>query len=233
MFQEALTYPRDSDSAMKTIAIGGALLFLSFLVVPTVFVLGYIVRTLRAVLDGETEPPVFDNWRDLGIDGLKAFAVALGYSLVPTAIITAVVFVSVITFGPGGETLFSGVIVGLVFAAIALVTVALSLGAAYALPAALVAFARTDSVGAAFTPSELRPLLFSRTYATGWLVAFGISLLAGVVVGVLNATVIGAVLAPFVLFYAYVAGTYAVGGAVREMPAAESGGSAPDARPAA
>ncbi len=41
MFQEALSYPRDSDSAVKTIAIGGVLLFLSFLVVPVFFVRGY------------------------------------------------------------------------------------------------------------------------------------------------------------------------------------------------
>ncbi|MDS0283190.1 hypothetical protein [Haloarcula onubensis] len=41
---------------MKNVAIGGVLLFLSFLFVPTFFVLGYVVRSLRYVLDGIEEP---------------------------------------------------------------------------------------------------------------------------------------------------------------------------------
>ncbi|EMA30248.1 hypothetical protein [Haloarcula japonica] len=59
------------------------------------------------------------------------------------------------------------------------------------------------------------------------------TLLAGVVIGVLNAVVIGAVLVPFVTFYANVAGTYAVGTAVRNMPVVETGDETPDAQPAA
>jgi len=233
MFQEAITYPRESDSAVKTIAIGGALLFLSVLVVPLFFVFGYVVRTLRAVLNGETEPPVFDDWGELGMDGLKAFAIAFVYSLVPTVIVTAALFLTVVSFGPSGDTLLSGLVAGLLVTVAVLGMLVISLAAAYAVPAAVVAYVRTDSVGAAFSPSELRPLVFSRTYATGWLVAFGISLIAGVVISVLNATVVGAVLAPFVVFYAYVAGTYAIGTAVREMPAVDPGDVLPDGRPAA
>ncbi|WP_225307773.1 MULTISPECIES: DUF4013 domain-containing protein [unclassified Haloarcula] len=204
---------------MKTIAVGGVLLFLSVLVIPAVFVFGYIVRALRGVMDGDTTPPTFDAWEDLGMDGLKALAIVLVYSLLPSTIVAAVLFISVFTFGSGSDTIFSGLVAGLVFAVVALGTLALSLAAVYAVPAAIVAYVRTDSVSAAFAPNELRPLLFSRTYATGWLVGFAISLIAGIVVGVLNATVVGAILAPFVVFYAYVAGTYAIGTAVRDVPA--------------
>jgi len=49
MFEAALNYPRDSDSAVKNVAIGGVLVFLSFLFVPTFFVPGYIVRALILV----------------------------------------------------------------------------------------------------------------------------------------------------------------------------------------
>jgi hypothetical protein len=233
MFQEAILYPRDGDSAVKTIAIGGALLFLSFLVVPVFFVLGYIVRTLRAVLNGEAEPPVFDEWSDLGMDGLRVFVIGFVYSLVPTAIALAAVFASGATLGLGGGGSGSGLAVGLIALVAALAVTVVSIAMAYVLPAAIVAYVRTDSIAAAFAPGELRHLVFSRTYATGWLVAFGISLLAGVVIGALNAVVIGAVLAPFVTFYANVAGTYAVGTAVREMPAVDAGGETPDAQPAA
>jgi hypothetical protein len=233
MFQDAVNYPRDGDSAVKTIAIGGVLLFLSFLVVPLFFAFGYVVRALRAVMHGNSTPPVFDDWGELGLDGLKAFAIVFVYSLVPTVIVTAALFLTIASFGPSGDTLLSGLVAGLLFTVAALGILAISLAAAYAVPAAVVAYVRTDSVGAAFLPGELRPLLFSRTYATGWLVAFGISLLAGVVIGVLNATVVGAILVPFVAFYAYVAVAYAIGTAVREMPAIDAGDKTPDARPAA
>ncbi|WP_336339184.1 DUF4013 domain-containing protein [Haloarcula brevis] len=233
MFQEALQYPRDGDSAVKTIAIGGVLLFLSFLVVPVFFVLGYIARTLRSVLDGDAEPPVFDDWGDLGMDGLKVFVIGFAYSLVPTAIALAAVVASGATLGLGGSGSGSGLAVGLIVLVAGLAVTVLSLAVAYVLPAAIVAYVRSDNIAAAFAPSELRRFAFSRTYATGWLVAFGISLLAGVVIGLLNAVVIGAVLAPFVTFYANVAGAYAVGTAVREMPAVDAGGETPDARPAA
>jgi hypothetical protein len=217
---------------VKTIAIGGALLCLSFLVVPLFFVFGYVVRSLRAVMHGETTPPEFDEWGDLGMDGLKAFAIAFVYSLVPTLIVMTALFLTVATFGPS-ETVFSGLVTGLLLTVAVLGLLAISLAAVYIVPAAVVAYVQTDSVGAAFSPSELRPLLFSRTYATGWLVAFGISLLAGVVISVLSATVVGAILTPFVTFYAYVAGAYAIGTAVREMPAIDAGDEMPDARPAA
>jgi hypothetical protein len=233
MFQEALIYPRDSDSAVKTIAIGGVLLFLSFLVAPVFFVLGYIVRTLRGVLNGEAEPPVFDDWGDLGMDGLKVFAIGFAYSLVPAAIALAAVFASGATLGLGGNGSGTGLAVGLIVLVAALAVTVISLALAYVLPAAVVAYVRTDSVAAAFAPGELRRYAFSRTYATGWLVAFGISLLAGVLIGVLNAVVIGAVLAPFVTFYANVAGTYAIGTAVRDMPAVNAGDEALDAQPVA
>lgn len=232
MFQEAISYPRDGDSAVKTIAIGGALLFLSFFVVPLFFMFGYVVRSLRAVMNGETTPPVFDEWGELGMDGLKAFAIGLVYSLVPTVIAAMALFLTVATFGPS-DTVFSGLLAGLVFTVAALGMLVISLAAVYMVPAAVVAYVRTDSVAAAFSPNDLRPLVFSRTYATGWLVAFGIGLLAGVVIGVLNASVVGAVLVPFVVFYAYVAGAYAIGTAVREMPAIDPNAPMPDGRPAA
>ena len=222
MFQEALNYPRNGDSAVKNVAIGGILLFLSFLFVPTFFVLGYVVRSLRYVLDGIEEPPAFDEWGELFMDGLKAFAIGLVYSFVPTVLVLVTLFaggVSLGLSGPGeGNLAF-----GLVAVVAVLATVVVSLLVAYVLPAAIVAWVRTDSLGAAFSPDELRVLAFSKTYATGWAVAVGISLLGGIAVGVLNAVLIGALLAPFVTFYANVAGAHAIGSAVREMPAVEDG----------
>lgn len=233
MFQDALNYPRNSDSAVKNVAIGGILLFLSFLFVPALAVLGYVVRSLRGVLDGVEEPPAFDEWGELLADGVKAFAIGLAYSLVPAVIAIVAVVTSGATLGLTGPGQTGGLVVGLIaLGALALLTV-VSLLAAYVVPAAIVAWVRTDSLGAAFSPGELRVLAFSKTYATGWVVAVGISLLGGIVVGVLNAVLIGALLAPFITFYANVAGAHAIGTAVREMPAVEDGPDAPASQPAA
>ena len=178
MFQEAINYPRNSDSVVKTVAIGGVLLVLSFLVVPTFLVFGYIVRSLRSVLGGDENPPVFDDWGDLLVDGVKAFAIGFVYSLVPTAIAVAALVASGATLGLGGNG--SGLAVGLIAIVAALAVTVVSLLLAYVVPAALVAWVRTDRLGAAFSPRELRVLAFSRTYATGWAVALGIGLLASV-----------------------------------------------------
>jgi len=233
MFQEALNYPRNSDSAVKNVAIGGLLLFLSVLFVPMFFVLGYVVRSLRSVLNGVEEPPEFDEWGELFMDGLKAFAIGLAYSLVPAVIAVVAVVTSGATLGLTGPGRSGGLVIGLIaLGALGLLTVA-SLLLAYVLPAAIVAWVRTESLGAAFSPGELRVLAFSKTYATGWVVAVGISLLGGIVVGVLNAVLVGALLAPFITFYANVAGAHAIGAAVREMPAVDGGSEAPASQPAA
>ena len=223
MFQEAINYPRNSDNAIKTIAIGGLLLFFSFLLVPAFIVFGYILRALRMVMDGEEELPEFSDWGELAVDGLKVFAIGFVYALIPAIIALVAVFASGASIGLGGDSAAGGLAAGLIFLVASLAMFVVSLALAYVLPAAVVAFAREDRLGAAFSLGELRPLLFSRTYATGWLVAFGIGLLSGIVIGILNAVVIGVVLAPFVSIYANLAGTHAIGEAVREMPQVDDG----------
>ena len=233
MFEDALNYPRNSDSAVKTVAIGGLLLLVSFLVVPTFLVFGYVVRALRATLDGVEEPPVFDDWGELLVDGLKAFAIGFAYSLVPTVLVVVALLASGVTLGLTGPGQGGNIAAGLI-AVVAVFAVAIvSLLLAYVLPAAVVAWVRTDSLAAAFSPAELRTLAFSKSYATGWAVAFGISLLAGVVSGVLSSVLVGGLLVPFVTFYANVAGTYAIGTAVRRMPAVEDSPDTPASQPAA
>ncbi|MBX0323459.1 DUF4013 domain-containing protein [Halomicroarcula sp. F13] len=233
MFQEALNYPRNSDSAVKNVVVGGLLLVFSFLLVPTFLVFGYLARTLRHVIDGVEEPPAFDDWGPMLVDGLKVFAIGFVYALVPTVIAIAALFATGVTAGIGGDSSGAGLAIGLIAVVTALLVTVVSLLVAYVIPAAVVAWVRTDSLGAAFSPAELRPTVFSRTYATGWLVAFGISLLSGIVIGLLNVVVVGAILAPFVTFYANVAGVHAIGSAVREMPAVDEGPDAPASQPAA
>src|SRR6056297_3190374 len=91
MFEDSLTYLRDGDDAVRTILVGGLLSVLGFLIVPAVLVQGYVLRVLGRVADGDTDPPAFDDWGALAVDGVKALVVAAVYAVVP--VVLAVAFV--------------------------------------------------------------------------------------------------------------------------------------------
>lgn len=241
MFEDALRYPWTGDDRLETIVVGGVLGLLGMLVVPMFLVFGYLVRVVRRVGEGDEAPPSFDDWGELLVDGLKAFVVVLVYGLVPAFVLTVAALalflpVTVVEETGPGATASSGTLIDPVGLVVALAVVVLALGltlvALYLLPAGVAALARTGRLGAAFSPSQLRRIGLSGRYATGWLVAVGISILASVAAGVLAATVVGAVLVPFVNFYGNVAGAYAIGRGVREVPRTDLRAAASERSPA-
>ena len=228
MLEDALRYPWTGEQKVETILIGGVLSLLGVFFIPVLFVYGYLVRVVRAVSAGDDEvPPVFDDWGDLFIEGVVAFLISLVYSLVPLVVIglaiaSFILPASVVTT-TGGDPATGLSVIGLLFALVVIaVTVVVSLGAVYLLPAAVAAYAVTGRVGAAFSPGTLRAIGGSQTYAVAWLVAVAIAIGAQVVGGFASVTVVGAVLIPFLSFYGNVAGAYAIGTAVREVPALTS-----------
>jgi hypothetical protein len=52
------------------------------------FVNGYLFKIVKSSLDDLADPPKFDNWKVMFIDGVKVFLVAIVYSI-PTILITA------------------------------------------------------------------------------------------------------------------------------------------------
>jgi hypothetical protein len=221
MIRDALYYLRDDDWT-RTVLIGGILSLLGFLVVPTILVLGYLVGVLRGTMD-DADPPAFDEWGDLLVDGLKAVVITLAYGFVPAVVgtvavaggVLSVVAISTVSTGSGAGA-GSGAAAGGVGLAVALLgsllALVLGLVAAYVIPAATAAFAETGRLGDAFSVSELRPVLTSGTYATAWAVAFGTVLGAGLIGSALSAIpLIGVVFAAFVSFYAAVVASHVIG----------------------
>ena len=231
MIQDAIDYPRTGDDALTTILIGGVLSLFGFLVIPAILVSGYLVRVLRGSMAGVGDPPVFDDWGDLFIDGLKAFVVGVVYSIVPFLVFTLAVggvAASAILTGDVSLAAIAGSFLGV------LVSGLLGLLAWYVLPAALANFAREDRIGAAFDVGALRLVLLDGDYVVGWLIAFALFLVAGVVVGALNAIpLIGFVAGAFVTFYAAVSAFYVYGRAFDEALGTGPSSDAPSARPAA
>ena len=218
MIQEAIDYPRNGDDAVTTLLIGGVLGLLSVLVVPIFLLFGFSVRVLRSVEDGEETTPTFDEWGELFVDGLKAFAIVLVYSIVPM-IVLGVTVGGTIAAAVAGDVR-PGAIAG-AFLGFALGGV-LWLLAFYVIPAALASFASEGRMGAAFDTAVLRRVLLDGDYATAWLVAFVLFVVAGVVVGVLQALPpLGFVAAAFVNFYVGLSAAYLYGNAFVDASAGE------------
>ncbi|ESP90221.1 DUF4013 domain-containing protein [Candidatus Halobonum tyrrellensis] len=221
MFTESLTYLRDSRDAFKTVFVGGILLVLGVFIVPTITVVGYLMRVLRRTGAGDDEAPTFDSVDDLvelTKEGLPGFVVAFVYGIVP-AVVMGVVFggalVSFVLGGSSGSDGLAGLGLSLGLGGLvvgSLLGVALGLLAAYVTPAAVANVADRGTIASGFAFGDLRPVLLSGAYATGWLTAFAVLVVGGVVAAMLNVVpLLGTVLGVFVQFYFLVAAYYVVG----------------------
>ncbi|WP_318569252.1 DUF4013 domain-containing protein [Salinigranum marinum] len=211
MIEESLRYLRSSDDWIKTVLLGGVLTLFGFLLVPLFAVFGYYVRVLRGTMRGGDEPPVFDDWGTMIVDGLKAFAIYLVYGLVPGLLGATIAFIG-IGGAVAGDSGVAGAIGGLVAVVGFLVAFALGLVAAYIAPAALANYVEKDDLMAGFAFGEIRAAITTRTYAIGWLSAFAMLLAAGLVTSVLSIVpIVGTIVGVFVTFYAAVAAFYVIG----------------------
>lgn len=202
MLSEALEFPRADDDWLKTVLIGGVLSFLGFLIIPAIIVNGYLLRVLRAGVEGERTPPKFEEWGDLLVDGILLWIVQLVYVGIPAFIM----FVVVVSFAviatvttstgadPSGSALAAG---GIVTLLVMLAVGLLLLVAAYLLPAALANFARTGEFTAAFHLGTVARAAFSVDYFVAMVLVIAVSLVLGFIGGLLVLVLVGI----FVLFY--------------------------------
>ncbi|MFC6862879.1 DUF4013 domain-containing protein [Halomicroarcula sp. GCM10025817] len=234
MLEDALKFPWKGEKNVETIIIGGVLSLLGVFIIPTLFVYGYLVRVIRQVGAGDDEvPPVFDEWGELLVDGVLAFVISLVYFLVPAIVISVGVLAWILPVGVGtsvggtggNSVAILGVLLAFATAAVGVLTL---LAAVYLFPAAIAAFARTGSVGAAFSPSTIRTIGTSEDYAVAWLIAIVIGVIAQIVAGAVAVTVLGLIFVPFITFYGNIASAYAIGRGIEDAdrPGEQAGESA-------
>lgn len=199
--EDAITYPTESDDWIVTVLIGGALTLIGFLIVPLFLVSGYVVRTIRANLAGEPEPPTFGDWGDLLVDGLKATVIGIVYMIVPLVVMGVTVggaLFAMLTGGDAGAVAgLGGLVVGL------LVSFVLSLLFGYLSTVAIVNFASEDRLGAAFDFGRIWSVGFDADFAVPWLLSIAVFIAAGFVAVI---PVVGALIAVFTNFYAAIVG---------------------------
>lgn len=229
--EAALRYPLESEDVVRTVAIGGLLSLLGFLIVPLVLLAGYVIRVLDRTMVGDDRPPAFDDWGGLASTGLRASVIAVAYALIPMVVGGGVVLIGTLGLaGPG-----QGVLAGLGVLGVALgslLWLGLSLVAGYLAPAALANFAQHRRLGAGFDLGRLVPVWRSRAYAVSWVVALVVLLGGGVVAAALNAVpLLGTIAGAFVGFYAAVAAYAAIGRAWPDTPGGRSRSGAGDADP--
>ena len=198
-FERTLRYPMRNDAWKRTVLTGGLLIFVGVLIVPFFAVYGYLVRTIRDSLKGESTPPIFGDWRSLIIEGAQAWVISVLYLLIPTLVATVTVGGSITAFTNGGGAATAlgtgGLFIGIV------VSGALALLFGYLAVVGIVNFAREERFGAAFDTQVIRSVAFDRGYAIPWIVSVGIAFLAGLMGAI---PVVGWILTPFASFYAAV-----------------------------
>ncbi|MFP8957310.1 DUF4013 domain-containing protein [Natrialbaceae archaeon A-CW3] len=198
---DTFRYPTESEDWMRTMLIGGLLSFLGFLLIPLVFVYGYLVRVIRESREGSQDLPSFDDWGDLFVEGLQVFVIGLVFMLIPLV-------VAAVTIGGAVLAMLTGTDLGMVVGAGGLVlglllSMLLTLVFGYVAVAAIVNFALEETFSAAFDLQTLKSAMLHRDYAVAWILSV-VVLIAGAVLGGLISEIpwIGSIIAAFVGFYA-------------------------------
>lgn len=199
--EKVIRYPTERENWVQTVLIGGVLMFLGVFLVPLIAVYGYLVKTIRANLEGESEPPTFDDWGVLLTDGLQAVIVLLAYMLIPIIVAAVTIGGALLTMATalatGGSAEIAAGTVAFGFVVSSLLAVVFG----YVAVAAIVNFVREEELGAAFDATTLRRVLAHRDYAVAWFVSVVLLIAVGLVGSI---PAVGWLLAPFASFYALV-----------------------------
>lgn len=205
MFGDSLEYPRRGTGVWTRHLIGAALLLFSWLFVPILLVYGYLVHVVRGVAAGETQPPAWDDWTDLLVDGIKYFVVSLVYGI-PTAVLGGFIGATAAGLALGLESGSAGLTgaAAIVLIVLGLLAAVVGLLVGYLLPAAVVNFVVEDDVVAAFHLRTVASNAFTRPYFVAWLKA----ILAAIVLGFVGALLMIFLVGLLVFFYMLVVVTH-------------------------
>lgn len=221
---KAFTFPMEDQKWVAKLAIGGGLLLAGFITligwiftVPVIF--GYLVNLTRNVINGHPQPlPEWDNWGERWIEGIKAIAVSIVYSL-PAIVVSLITTIpgSILSGSSNNGAATAG---GLLSLAGSCLNFILGILVAIIIPAAIARFAIAGNIGDALKFGEILATvrqnigmyiviaLFS-TFVAGFIGAIG-----------LIACFIGAA---FTSFYAYLMTYHLYGQAHRTTQGAQVG----------
>ena len=171
---KSFTYLFDDENWVTKILIGALFVLLSFIVIGIPFVLGYVVETLKNVMDGKPRP--LPDWADLGpifAKGLMLFLILLIYSL-------PIISVSCLTW-MGGIIAEESEAVGAFLACMNCLSVLWGFLVAVVTPAATIRYAITGEFISGFQFGEI--FNFIANNLANYIIAFLLTLVANFIGG--------------------------------------------------
>lgn len=202
MLEDGLSYPVRGDWIGR-IAIGGILGFLSIFIVPILAISGYSLDVIRQTVAGEDEPPEWENWGDLVVDGLKVAIVSFVYSIVPIAVIFGL-GIFFLGLGSAAGDAGGGFLAGFGFLTF-LLLIPVMFVVYYLVPAALANMAIEGNLGAAFDVGTMQNVVLTSDYFLAVLMPIVVGIAINVVASFLAFTIVGLLFVPFLSFYGQVA----------------------------
>lgn len=203
MLEDGLSYPMQGDSWIGRVVIGGVLLFFGILLIPVIFFQGYLLRVLGSTVRGEAEPPAWEDWGGLFVDGLKSLGVTFVYGIVPIIVFVGIGGVLIGLGGAAGDS-GAGIIAGFGILTF-LLFIPVMFIVYYLVPAALSNMAVEGSFGAAFDFEMISDVVLSVDYLVAVLMPIIVGVIVNIISFLLGITIIGYLLVPFVVFYGQVA----------------------------
>lgn len=201
--QESLNYPMKD---LKAMLLGGVLFLFSWLFIPVLPAMGYLVRIMENTVKNIEELPKWENWQDLLVKGLLYLVIFAVYMIVPT-IITLALLVLV----GGGLAAIGSVLegsAGLIAAIGSFFILFLVIMVIYMLfgilsTIAVIRYAEKGSIKAGF---EIGAVLgkFKKNivgYIVTTILFVVLFSVAGFILSILSMLLIGVILMPFVFFY--------------------------------
>jgi len=201
---EAFRYPLQRP---VNILIGAVFSLLGVLIVPALFIYGYIVRVMADTIEGSDEMPAWTDWGYLLRKGAGAFVISLVYQLILGIIIFIVLGSTIMAFIPAmmagasiGDVLISGALAGII------VSVVASFFLGFLCLIGILRYADIGNIGSAFAFGNLfgeLKLNFSH-YLIAYLILCGAIVALGLLVAALSliSPVIGAATGVIVVLFA-------------------------------
>ena len=210
IFSDSLGYPSKN---LKRVAVLGISFLFSILIIPFFIVLGYALRVMRKSIEGETEPPAFDDLGAMIVDGLRYLVAMIGYFLIPMILMGSGIM-SVITSGTSYDMMGGGasVIALLTGSGLFLLGVLLMIVISVIANMGIANMAHTGELGAAFRFGEILRIIGSigwGRYIIWYIVLIIIAMLFSVVgmlialIPILGALAYILVIAPYALIFQY------------------------------
>lgn len=129
---------------------------LYFLLIPALIAafltMGYQLRTIATSITGENEPPEFNDWTKMFLDGLRVFITSIAYGIIPT-IVLIMGFIMLLTgsYGLGVIIIIVGAVLFIILGIISVMAIS--------------NMAYYSEIGAAFKFGEIK----ERIESIGWL----------------------------------------------------------------